>query len=160
MAALVLLPVTLLAFLPSVLGLERYVISTDSMQGDIDRGSLAIERPTPAEDLVVGDVITFPSTREVGTTVLVTQRVVAVNDRRLVTRGDTEPASLTETLPVDGATYSRVLVHVPWVGYPFLGAVDRSMWVALILTAIGALAMAWQARPQPGPRPGSRVPLG
>ena len=55
----VLVPLTLLALLPVGLGLERYVITGDSMAPAIDRGSVVLERDVPVSDLRVGDVVTF-----------------------------------------------------------------------------------------------------
>ena len=55
----VLAPVTLLALLPMGLGLDRYVMTGDSMAPAIHRGSVVLERDVPVGDLRVGDVVTF-----------------------------------------------------------------------------------------------------
>ena len=62
-ALLVLGPVVVLVFLPSVLGLHRYVVADRSMdgglEGSIGRGSVALTREVPGTDLTIGDVIVF-----------------------------------------------------------------------------------------------------
>src|SRR3954452_4439835 len=72
-------PVTLLALLPIGFGLERYVVTGDSMSGAYDRGSVVFERVVPVSDLRVGDVITFdpPASAEVDG--MVTSRIISID---------------------------------------------------------------------------------
>ena len=49
-------PVTVLAILPTMLGLERYVVSSDAMGDDLAKGTMVFERRVPVGDLEVGDV--------------------------------------------------------------------------------------------------------
>ncbi len=44
-------PVTFLVLLPIGLGLERYVMTGDSMSGAIGQGSIVFERVVPVSDL-------------------------------------------------------------------------------------------------------------
>mgnify|MGYP001506304805 CR=1 FL=1 len=48
-----------LMIVPALAGYERYVITTGSMTGTYDAGSLVISKPVPVQDLKVGDVITY-----------------------------------------------------------------------------------------------------
>src|SRR6478735_1907068 len=71
-------PVTLLVLLPIGLGLERYVMTGDSMAGSIGQGSIAFERVVPVSDLRVGDVITYRAPDVDGHDAMVTHRIVSV----------------------------------------------------------------------------------
>jgi len=147
-ALLVIGPVIVLVFLPSVLGLQRYVVADDAMAGDRDgsigRGSVALTREVPATDLRVGDVITFrppaPDGLEPGQSV--TRRIVAIDDGVAVTRGDGQGYDDPWTLDVTEDTFPRVVLAVPWIGYPFSGEAGQGGWVVLALAAILALLLA------------------
>ena len=49
----------LAVLVPALLGYQRYVITSGSMTGTYDRGSLVFDQVVPTSDLRVGDVITF-----------------------------------------------------------------------------------------------------
>ena len=49
--------------LPALLGFQRYVITSGSMTGTYDRGSLVYDRVVPTSSLKVGDVITYDPPR-------------------------------------------------------------------------------------------------
>ena len=147
-ALLVLGPVIVLVFLPTVLGLDRYVVADSAMQGDADgsisRGSVALTREVPATDLVVGDVITFrppaQQTRPAGGSV--TRRIVSIEDGVALTRGDNMDARDPWRLDVSAETYARVVVAVPWVGQPFSGRAGQGGWVLLVGTTVALLVLA------------------
>jgi hypothetical protein len=71
-------PVTLLVLLPIGLGLQRYVMTGDSMAGSIDRGSIAFERVVPVSDLRVGDVTTYRPPEAAADDTMVTHRIVSI----------------------------------------------------------------------------------
>jgi signal peptidase len=79
----------LCVLVPALLGFQRYVITSGSMTGTYDRGSLVFDRVVPTSTLKAGDVITF---RPPGQTGLVTHRIVSVRSVRgqrvLRTKGD------------------------------------------------------------------------
>jgi len=135
---LVMAPVVLLVLVPAVLRLDRYVLTDDSMNGSLGRGSVALARDVPPSDLRVGDVITF---RPPGATVgdkPVTHRIVAIHNGTATTQGDTASHPDPWSLPLTEATYSRVWVSVMWIGYPF---VINGGWLLLILLAGAALSL-------------------
>lgn len=138
-------PVTVLAFLPSVFGLERYVVSNQSMGGSMGKGSILLEQRVPSTTLEVGDVVTFRQRSGEGP--FVTRRIVSISEGNAVTRGDNMPAVDVDSLEVADGTVAKVIVALPFVGYPFLGEVGRGTWLALFLTAGGALGMAALVRP-------------
>jgi signal peptidase I len=133
---LVLTPVVLLVLVPAVLGLDRYVVTDRAMGGSLDRGAVVLARQVPPTDLHVGDVITFP--RPDGDTERVTRRIVAIDDGLATTQADTAAEPDAWVVPLTGASYDRVWVSVPWLGYPFV--LDGG-WLLLVLAAVVALAL-------------------
>ena len=157
----VLTPVMLLALLPTMFGLQRYVVASDSMAGSIDRGSVVFEREVASSTLDVGDVITFAAPPGHGVEGMVTHRIVAIEPEGLRTKGDARPDVDPWLLPLDVPTRPRVLFAVPYVGYPFLQG-----WVRLaLLTGVGAsmlgagVLLARGMRGRPRPRAEARVAL-
>jgi signal peptidase I len=136
-AALILAPLTLLVFLPSALGLQRYVVSDSALHGTAGRGSLVFASRVPVTSLAVGDVISFPSASSGG---LVTRRVSSVDLDGVHTSdaaGRVDPWSLSLSTDVD-----RAVLGIPWLGYPFLGVVDRGMWLLIAAVPFAAVVLA------------------
>jgi signal peptidase len=141
-------PVSILVLLPIGLGLERYVMSGDSMDtgaaGGIPQGAVVFERDVPVSDLRRGDVITYRPPPSSGVEGLVTHRIVAVGPQGIVTRGDAEPARDPWVLDPQDATLPRVVYTLPWVGYLYLvifhpvTRVLLAVAVALLVLLIGA----------------------
>ena len=90
-AALIL---ALAVLVPALLGYQRYVITSGSMTGTYDRGSLVFDKVVPTSSLRAGDVITF---RPPGHAGLVTHRIrtlTSVDGKRvLTTKGDANRAA-------------------------------------------------------------------
>ncbi len=140
---IVLAPVSVLVLLPIGLGLDRYVMSGDSMDaGDhgIAQGTVLFERSVPVNDLVVGDVITYRAPESSGVDGMVTHRVVAVRPAGVVTQGDAEPRRDPWVVPNDASTVSRVEFTLPWVGYAYLLVSDPGIWL-LVVAAAALLAL-------------------
>jgi signal peptidase I len=153
---LVIGPVIVLVFLPTVLGLQRHVVADRAMEGtaegSIGRGSVALTRAVPSADLAVGDVIVLRPPVEDGTSAggSVTRRIVAIKDGVARTRGDNLQVDDPWRLDVSTSTYPRVEFVLPWVGYPFAGQAGQGGWV-LLAAAIGvalvlAAAVQWRQR--------------
>ncbi|GAA4697244.1 signal peptidase I [Nocardioides conyzicola] len=138
-------PVTLLVLLPIGLGLQRYVMTGDSMGGGLDRGSIAFERVVPVSDLRVGDVITFREPGAVDEDTLVTHRIVAIEADGIRTQGDAEPSPDPWLVRTDSPTLSRVEVTIPWIGWAYLFLEHPQGWV-LIAAAAVVLAMLMSRR--------------
>ncbi len=136
---LVMAPVVLLVLLPAVLGLDRYVITDDSMDGSLGRGSVVLAREVPPTDLQVGDVISFRPSDANAAGDRVTRRIVAIEDGVATTRGDATGRTDPWRLPLTDAAYSKIWVSVPWIGYPF--TMDGG-WGLLVLGAAAALSLA------------------
>lgn len=136
----ILLPVTLLTLVPVMLGMDRYVVTSDAMGGTMGRGSVVYVHSVPVSDVEVGDVITFtPPGAPTGSRV--TRRVVALEGSGVRTQGDSLTRPDPWTLPLDGPTAAEVVLAVPLLGYPFTGPVDRGTWL-LVGTATLALCLA------------------
>lgn len=126
-------PVTLLALVPTMFGLERYVVTSDSMSGSIERGSVVFERRVPTSDLRVGDVITYVRPRSAGGDDLVTHRIEWIEGARLQTRGDAERGPDPWLVALDQPTMSRVVLSIPYVGYPFIVPIGQPAWLMYLL---------------------------
>jgi signal peptidase len=135
---LVLVPVVVLLLVPTVLGLDRFVVTDRGMEGSLARGSVVLAQDVPPTDLHVGDVISFvpaggdPDER-------VVRRVVSIGSGGARTQADTAQTTDPWTVPLTASTYSRVSFGVPWLGYPF---VADGGWIWLALAAAAALGLA------------------
>jgi signal peptidase len=135
---IVLGPVSMLVLLPIGLGLERYVMSGDSMDaGDhgIAQGTVLFERAVPVSDVRVGDVITYHPPSSSGVDGMVTHRVVAVRGGGIITQGDAEPRRDPWVLRGDPPTVSRVAFTLPLVGYAYLLVADPGIWALVVVSA-------------------------
>jgi signal peptidase len=146
---------------PALLGYQRYVITSGSMTGTYDRGSLVFDRVVPTASLRAGDVITF---RPPGHAGLVTHRIasvrVAAGKRVFTTKGDANrvadawgPIALRDT-------QARVAFHLPYLGYGLATLSDRRVRMIVIgvpalLIALAALSGLWR---DSAPAPKSRSP--
>jgi len=141
-------PVTLLVLLPVGLGLDRYVMTGSSMDGSIDRGSIAFERVVPVSDLKVGDVVTFPepgSAADDGA--MVTHRIVSMDPDGIRTQGDATAAVDPWVLHPGSPTMSRVEFTVPWIGWAYLLLFRAQGWVLSIAAAAALVVlMTWRLR--------------
>lgn len=118
--------------LPSLMGLQRYVIMGGSMTGTYDLGSVVFEEVVPTSELQVGDVITYVPPADSGITTLVTHRIVEIDGDEYRTQGDANPAVDPWTFQLTAATQPRVVAHVPYVGFAFMALADRGTRMALI----------------------------
>jgi len=159
---IVLGPVSILV-LPIGLGLERYVVSGDSMDAGgqgIAQGTVLFERVVPINEVQVGDVITYRPPETAGVDGMVTHRVVAVHATGVVTQGDAEPRRDPWVLAEDAADVSRVVFRLPWVGYAYLLVADPGTWVFVIVCAAAlALLLSGELRRRRGPAPPAEMVL-
>lgn len=118
-------------------GYERYVITSGSMAGTIDTGSLVLAEQVPVTELAVGDVITYLPPPESGVRDLVTHRITAValaddGVREFRTQGDANRDEDPWTFRLDQPTQAVATFSVPGVGYVFLILGDRLLRLLLI----------------------------
>jgi len=138
----VLAPVTLLALLPMGLGLDRYVMTGDSMAPAIHRGSVVLERDVPVGDLRVGDVVTFHPPSDFDVAGPVTSRIVALEAGSARTQADASLHPDPWSLSLDEPTQRRVVTSLPYVGYLYLALAPPAAGIGLALILVGALGVA------------------
>ena len=136
--------------LPSVVGLERYVIVSGSMEPTIPTGSVVYDEVVPVADLEVGDVITFVPPPEYGITDPVTHRIVEIatvppgsaasGEPMFRTKGDANERPDAWEMVLDADEQARVKYHLPYVGYVYIFLSNR--WVQLLLIGLPALGIA------------------
>lgn len=135
-------PAILLVLLPGVLGLQRYVVTGHAMDGTVGRGSLILTEHVPATDLKPGDVISFVPPGQYAAEGTVTRRVARLQPGGITTIADSTHRVDPWRLPTSDPTVSRMVLHVPWIGYPFLGALDRGLWLMLASVPLAAIGLA------------------
>ena len=130
---------------PALVGGMPLTILTGSMSPSMPPGTLVVVKPTPVDEIQVGDVLTFQL--ESGKPALVTHRVVArVTDTgsdaiRFVTQGDANARpDESEVLPVQ--VKGTVWFAVPWLGWvnQFMGGA-RGWLVPVIAAALFSYAV-------------------
>ena len=122
---------------PVVAGYERYVITSGSMTGTYDTGSVVYAKPVPTADLHKGDVITYAPPAGESPTALVTHRIFAITrgpagQRVYRTKGDANPDPDPWRFELSAARQARVFFGVPYAGYVFIALGDRSLRMLLI----------------------------
>jgi signal peptidase len=134
-------PVTFLALVPTMFGLQRYVVANESMDGGISRGSVVLERRVPISDLEVGDVITYDPPPASGIEGLLTHRVIWIDGAHLQTQGDAQPTPDPWLVPLEEPVMSRVVVSIPYVGLPFVAPIGESVWLLALVVPGSALVL-------------------
>ena len=143
-----------LMVVPGVFGYERYVITSGSMTGAYDRGSVVFDEIVPVASLRAGDVITFAA--PVPPHELVTHRIASIRADRdgrpaITTRGDANPIADAWTLTPNAPRITRVAGSIPKIGY-VLAALTlptvRLLGIALPAGLIALLLLAglWRER--------------
>lgn len=111
--------VALAVAIPRIAGGTPYTVLTGSMEPDLPPGTLVVVRPVDAEDIALGDVITFQL--ESGEPTVATHRVVAVGTRLdgeqvFTTQGDANGAP--DRNPVRAVqVQGRLWYSVPYLGH-------------------------------------------
>jgi signal peptidase len=140
--------------IPAALGYQRYVITSGSMTGTYDRGSLVYDEVVPVSELRVGNVITFTPPRGSGPTGRVTHRIIAIGSDRagnrvFRTKGDANSSPDPWKITLSGPRQARVVTHVPYVGFVFAALAIKQVRMLVIglpaiLIALALLAGLWR----------------
>jgi signal peptidase I len=139
---------------PALLGFQRYVITSGSMTGTYDRGSLVFDRVVPTRTLKAGDVITYTPPAGSGPVGLVTHRIHSITSgpggtRVYRTKGDANASVDNWTFTLANPTQARAAFHLPYVGFAFAALADRRLRMLIIgvpalLVALGVLGGLWR----------------
>jgi signal peptidase len=134
-----------LMLLPGLLGYQRYLITSGSMTGSYDRGSVVFDEVVPVSDLQVGDAITYTPPPGFGPGGRITHRIVWIGSDQfgrtaLRTKGDANEAADPWTFTLDQPNQARVSFHVPYVGYALSALAIRQ--VRMLLIGLPALLIA------------------
>ncbi|HKG01847.1 MAG TPA: signal peptidase I [Conexibacter sp.] len=140
--------------LPAALGYQRYVITSGSMSGTYDRGSIVYTREVPTASLRVGDVITYAPPPPAGLNGLVTHRIAWIGRdrsgaRAFRTKGDANPVGDPWRFTLDRPRQARAALHIPYVGFALAALGVREVRMLLIglpalLIALGTLVRLWR----------------
>jgi signal peptidase I len=140
-----------LMLVPSLLGYDRYVIVSGSMEPAIGTGSVVYDRAVPVEDLAVGDIITFLPPPEYNPEEPVTHRIheisrapqgTTVNGKaaggalQYRTKGDANKDVDPWTIVFDKPDQARVEHHIEKLGYVYIALSNR--WVQLLVIGLPA----------------------
>jgi signal peptidase I len=140
---------------PSLLGWERYVITTGSMTGTYDPGSLVLDEVVPTKSLRVGDVITYKPPPNAGPKGLVTHRIVKIRKDKKTgqlvyrTKGDNNQTADPWQFLLPDKEQARVKMGVPKVGFFLAALADRTVRMIIIglpaaLIALFVLVGLWR----------------
>ena len=130
---------------PTLLGMQRYVITGGSMEPTIHKGSLVFSDVVPTSSLRVGDVVTYRPPAGSPETGLVTHRIVwSGRDKNgalgFKTRGDANTSDDPWRFGL-GSSQARVRWTIPYAGYA-LAYASRPQ-VRFVLIGIPALLVAF-----------------
>ena len=131
--------------LPAAFGYQRYVITSGSMTGTYDRGSIVFDQTVPTSNLKVGDAITYSPPASSGVHGLITHRIVSIKDHgkhgvSYRTKGDANPNADPWRFKLDQPTQAKVTFAIPYIGY---GIAALSMLpIRMIIIGLPALLIA------------------
>lgn len=128
---------------PQVAGYQIYIVLSGSMSPEFDTGSLAFVREIEAEQIAVGDIITFRSRADSDS--LTTHRVVEVIDDdglRFVTRGDANNVNDPSPVLAENVV-GRVTGSVPYAGY-LMNFVQTRQGLILLIFVPGVLIIVYE----------------
>ncbi|MFL5893377.1 MAG: signal peptidase I [Solirubrobacterales bacterium] len=132
--------------LPAAFGYQRYVITSGSMTGTYDRGSIVFDKAVPVPDLEVGDVITYTPPASSGVDGLITHRLVSISDHgkdgiSYRTKGDANEKADPWQFQLSQPTQAKVAFSIPYLGY---GIAALSMLpVRMLVIGLPALLIAF-----------------
>ena len=126
----------LLTPLPQLFGWELFAVQSGSMEPAIHVGGIVAVHPVPADQLKVGDVITFVDQNRPDA--FVTHRIVELSfnngQASAKTKGDANDAADAWTVPTNRAV-GRVDLALPYLGY-------LTVWLSSPLAKLAILGLA------------------
>ena len=137
-----------LVVVPMVTGSQTYSVLTSSMAPKYAPGPFLVVKPTPFDELGVGDIITYQI--ESGSAAVITHRITSVRAEQtgetvFITKGDNN--DIEDELPVrEVQVKGKLFYAVPFVGFIAngLGNSDRgaiAQWGAVALMGYGVVTL-------------------
>lgn len=139
--ALVVLLGVMAIVVPAVGGATPMTVLTGSMEPNLPPGTLVIVKPTPTQDLRVGDVITYRITPTAPG--VVTHRVTTITnsaggEQTFATKGDNN--DVADANPVEPSqVVGKLWYSIPWIGYVNTLVGGNRAW--LVPVVAGALLL-------------------
>jgi len=137
---------------PLLLPYKALTVYSGSMEPLIHTGSVAIDVPVQAQDVKVGDVVTF--VRPDNQNELVTHRVIAVetgpSGRQWVTQGDANSVADPWRVPATGSGY-KYWFSIPYCGFVLVwlqSPIGRLLFLVIPAAALGLLTLYELWRPR------------
>jgi signal peptidase len=136
--------------LPALFGLKPMTVLTGSMRPTIQPGDMVVDKPVPANQIRVGDIVTYQDP-DGSRTITHRVRSVSISDGKahVVTKGDANTTVEKWQIPATGKV-GRVEYTVPKIGYPVTWSHTRNGRLALVsipalILAIWALLKIWRS---------------
>jgi len=125
---------------PAATGSQTYTVLTNSMAPKYAPGTFLVVKPTPFNELKVGDIVTYQL--ESGKPAVISHRIIAVGttqagERVLTTKGDNN--ALADPSPVRAPQLrGKLLYAVPYVGFAanLLGQTNRGALVPVLAAGL------------------------
>ncbi len=141
---ILLMAVAVFTFVAPRLGWSVDTVFSGSMEPQLKVGGVAVTRPVAAEEIQVGDIITFyPPTSEQ----LTSHRVIAVDDGsafHFQTKGDANENADPFIVPAENVT-GKVCFHIPYFGYA-AQFIKTPLGILLTLCLPGLVIIALETR--------------
>lgn len=142
---------------PLLLPYKALTVYSGSMEPTIHTGSVAIDTPISAQDVKVGDIVTF--VRPDNQNELVTHRVIAIetgpSGRQWVTKGDANSVPDAWRVAASGAGY-KYYFSIPYCGFVLSwlqSPIGRLLFLVIPAAALGLLTLYelwWPRRARQG----------
>ena len=126
--------------IPAVVGGTALTVLTQSMEPKLPPGTLIIIRPTPINDIKIGDVLTYqikPNEPEVVSHRVISRSVDTMGRTTFITKGDNN--DLPDSPAVQAAQIKGTLWYsIPWLGYVnnLVGGQGRTLVIPLAAVAL------------------------
>lgn len=119
---------------PSVFGYSFYYVLTESMEPEIHSGEMILGKHVPAEDLQVGDIVTYLGDTGTFNDKIITHKIIEINDDIFVTKGvandQADPAIHSSQI------LSKYVATIPLAGKVFSVINSKLGFVFLIITPL------------------------
>lgn len=118
----------------SILGYKFYTVLTGSMSPTINPGSLIVVKDIDAQDIKIGDIITFGSKNTNNITTHRVKEVLHTDSIKFVTQGDAN--NVEDPIPVDSNfLLGKVVKFIPVIGATF-SFIQSNSWILWILLGL------------------------